>query len=680
MKYWVAFLTCFLFFNAFAQKAKDSTALVVFPNNGKVMVKWLPTTAKSFLVNFTAGFNLYRSEVGVDASGKALLKEKIKLNQLPIKPRSKGELAALDSTFRNATLFGYATKEQLEKKGKERNYNKSDNDDYIFAITVFGLLTNNKLAEALGYYWEDKSADITKTYYYSLQQISNMEEIGVNAINLKKKPAIFKPYNLDHTQKQKAVTLRWFSDTHVGSIYYNIYRANAQNGNYQKLNQKPISNFTSSKDKNTVFYQDSVPEYNKIYYYKVTSVNMFEKESEPSKIYPVKSTRYLESLPKIVQGMAINKTEIEIKWEMDFRDQPYVQGYAIYKSRTAEGEYRNITPTLLSKNTFIYKDKKNIGTSNYYRICAIGQGGDSLFSIMKGVYLIDSVPPAMPVFISGVCDTNGIVKIKWKLNKEDDFLGYRVFKTYNVRHEPVRMTPGHIQDTIFIDTIPKNLSDKKVYYTASSIDMHFNPSQFPPYLCVKIPDKLAPIAPYFTDYTVDKKGINLEWKHGKDQDLYQVQLQRKSPLDFDFQLIANYSGDSLKIETYRDTLTKTGLNYQYRLLAIDSTGLRKYSDKVLAVQQMDKFVPEAVKNLQVISSRPNQMIKLTWEFNGRAKSFRIMRSKNNAVLESYDFVGGEMREFYDKTLTPKTEYTYQVQATYFDDRRSYLSEKINVKY
>lgn len=680
MKYCLLFLVFIISVSGFAQKAKDTTALVVFPHKGKIMLKWMPISAKNFLDNFNYGYNLYRSEVSLDANGKPILQEKVKLNSLPIKPKPKNELAALDSSSRNATLFGYNTKEQLEKSSKVKNYTKTDNDDYIYAITIFGILSNNKLAEALGYYWEDKSADPTKTYYYTLQQIITMQDIGFMGVNLKKKPAIFKPYNLAHSQKQKAVTIKWFSDTHVGSIYYNIYRATSANGNYQKLNKKPISNFTTSKDKNIVFFIDTVPEYNKTYYYKATSVNMLEVESEPSKVLPVLSTRYLETLPKIVQGMVLNKNEIEIKWEMDFRDQPYVKGFAVYKSRTAEGEYKCLTPSLLSKNTFVYKDKKDIGTTNYYRISAVGLGGDSLISVMKGVYLIDSVPPAMPVFISGICDTNGIVKIKWKMNKEADFIGYRVFKTYNVRHEPVRMTPGHIGDTLFIDTIPKNLSDKKVYYTVSSIDMHFNPSQFPPYICVRIPDKLAPIAPYFTDYNVDKKGINLFWEHGKDADLAQVQLQRKSPLDFDFQLVVKYEGDSLNILNYRDTLTKTGINYQYRLLAIDSTGLRKYSDKTLGVQQMDKFVPEAVKNLVVISSKPNQLIKLTWEFAGRAKSFRILRAKNNGPLESYDFVPGDVREFYDKYLVPKVTYTYQVQATYFDERRSYLSEKIIVKY
>ncbi len=664
------------------QAAKDSTILLLQTDTKTVKIKWIPMGSEVYVKHYLGGYNLYRFEISKNANGTLSRSNMVQVNPKPIQPLRLNEVPPNDAKTATDVQFGldFVENYRNQPKSLKEASDKPNGVNYMFIFNLYYLLSSNKSAQNLGVYYEDKTTTPGKTYLYILKSPTEDKVLGAQLVDMSRPTKIFKPFNLSQEQKAMEVNVKWVEDSYFGTISYNLYRSDAPKGKYVKVNKGPITTIGGTGYSNFIDHTDTVESYGKMYYYKASSVNFFEQESELSEPLAVKSTRYLEQAPYISQGLNLNKNEIELKWIMDAADKGYVKSFSVFKSHTGEGVYKKINAKPIDGNTFTYKDGKIENSSNYYRVCAYGQGGDSLCSLLKGVFLVDSIPPAKVEMTYGVCDTNYIVTIRWKRNKEVDFLGYRVFKTYSPRQEPLRITEGHIYDTVFVDTLPKKISDKKIYYAVSAIDLHFNPSALGKYIAVKIPDKIKPSAPHFTDYVVDIKGIRLNWELGLDQDLYQVTLYRKSKFDFDFMAQARFRGDSLQIKEYLDTLTKSNESYYYKLVAEDSSGLKSEVKNAVGIKQMDKFLPQKVENLQTLVSRPNKMLKLTWEFKGNAKSFKIFRAKNGQVLETYEFVSGSMREFYDKYLTPNTEYTYQVQATYFDNKSSYLSPIVKVKY
>lgn len=661
---------------------KDSTILLLQTDTKIVRVKWIPMGANSFVNHYDEGYNLMRYEVTKNADGSMSKSAMVQVNAKPIMPLRLHEVPQNDANTSKNVQFGldFVDNYRSQPESMREAVHKPNGVNFMYIFNLYYLLSSNASAKTLGVYYEDATISPNKTYLYVLISPTKGKVLGAQLIDASKPSTVFRPYHLNHKQQGKEIYLKWVEDTYFGTISYNLYRADALKGKYVKVNKRPITTIGALGYSNFINHTDTVDSYGKTYYYKATSMNFFEQESQMSEALEVKSVRYLEQAPHITQGLNLNKSEIELKWIMDVADKNHVKSFSVFKSKTGEGIYKKINTKPIDGNTFSYKDTKIQHSSNYYRVCAYGHSGDSLCSLLKGVFLVDSVPPAKVEMTYGVCDTNYIVTIRWKRNTEVDFLGYRVFRTYGERQEPIRMTRGHIYDTVFVDTLPKKISDKKIYYAVSAIDMHFNPSALGKYIVVKIPDKIKPSAPNFTDYEVTTKGIKLQWQLGVDQDLYQVILYRKSKFDFGYMQQARYRGDSLKIKEYLDTLTKSNESYYYKLVAEDSSGLKSEMKDAMGIKQMDKFVPHRVENLQTLASRSNKMIKLSWDFKGNAKSFKIFRAKDGKILETYEFVSGSMREFYDKNLSPNTEYSYQVQATYFDNRSSYLSTVVKVKY
>ena len=184
----------------------------------------------------------------------------------------------------------------------------------------------------------------------------------------------------------------------------------------------------------------------------------------------------------------------------------------------------------------------------------------------------------------------------------------------------------------------------------------------------------------FKEFKTNYSGITLNWLPSPSEDIKYQYVYKKSEFEFQWNPFLKLSGDDLKRTSLRDTSTQTDVWYEYKLVAEDSSGLRSPEEQVIRVQQPEKDPFPVVTNVKAIVSRPNKMIKLTWDFNKQADGFKIMRSQNGKKVETYEFVKGSKREFYDTWLTTNTEYSYAIIAELPDGRESVLSVIIKVTY
>lgn len=668
----------------FAQ-ATDSIRVVTFNTKDKVLIKWLPENYELWMRGMKQGYIVERYEVE-KVSDKWKVVRKDILTPQPVKPWSRDKIRASiadhpDLNNIDVMLAGEDLN-TLVPEGLKESADLQGQKQFVFALGLFSLVHKNIVAEAMGSYLVDSTAKPGKTFLYKVKLNQANGGNGEAIVNRAIMSATPKITGFSLVGVHKGVDLFWLNQQRSGYIYYDIYRSASKNKDFIKVNDAPyIGEIALTLDKNRVKFTDSVPELGKTYYYKVVGINAFEKESPPTEPLPGIGAYFLQKAPVFTKGESENNLDVSLEWQVYADEKPYVKGFSLFHATSPGGNFIKLNKDLLKPDNTSFKDlRKDKGSSNYYTICGYGAAGDSVCSVLKGVFLIDSIPPAPPVIVSGVCDTNGVVTLTWKKGPEADILGYRIFRTYYEHKEPNRITVEYITDTILTDSISLKSGFRKVFYGVAAIDQHYNASPLSIYFPVAIPDKIPPVNAFFKDFITSYSGINLVWKPSPSDDIKTQYLYRKSELEFQWQKIGIFRGDSLKVSSYRDTLTKSNLWYEYALVAEDSSGLTSKKSDILRIKQPEKNPFPVVKNLRGIVSKENKMVKLSWEFNMNATGFKIMRGKKGEPLETYTFIEGSKREFYDKFLTTNTEYIYSVVAEVPEGRQSLMSNKIEVKY
>jgi fibronectin type 3 domain-containing protein len=671
----------------FAQQG-DSLGVMAQVGTTSVMLKWLPSSYDLWMLGSRLGYNIQRTEVQLK-DGKWKTVSTVALNTEAIKPWSDERIAKEAETnpdFNNAKVLtaGRVFQDNLPAKpssagGAEVQMQK----DYLHVMSLLANLLKNKSSEAMGLFYEDKTVQPGKIYLYQVLLNSSKQQVEASAVaNMTAPTQQPNILGFDFKVINKSVELYWLQPKYSGYFAYDVYRSASKGGEYKKVNKDPyIGELGITLDEKRMKYIDSFPEMNKTYYYKIKAVNGFEKSSAFSEVVTVKAVTFLQFAPMITKASSKDNLRIDLEWEVTAVDKENIMSFSVWTAKTQNDVMKKLNDKPLSPKIYTYTDARlNKPTFNYYKVCAYGFTGDSTCSILKDGFLVDSFPPAKPITVSGICDTNGVVTLIWKKNKEEDIYGYRIFRTFYKHKEPKRITDSTYKDTMYIDKVDVRAGWRKIYYAIVAIDEVFNASLQSTYIEVLLPDNVPPMNAVFKDFKTNYSGITLMWQPSTSEDVKYQYLYKKSEFEFQWNPFLTLSGDDLKRSSIRDTTTQTDVWYEYKLVAEDSSGLRSPEEQILRVQQPEKDPFPRVVNVKAIASRPNKMIKLTWDFNKQADGFKIMRSQNGKPVETYEFVKGSKREFYDTWLTTNTEYSYAIIAELPDGRESVLSVVIKVTY
>ncbi len=163
-----------------------------------------------------------------------------------------------------------------------------------------------------------------------------------------------------------AIALLWQSNSEPDLYGYNVYRS------IDSVNFSAI-NFTTNN-----YYVDDSLDYNTTYYYRITAVNIGNKESLPSNIVSGKPVNlYSPSQP---QGLSINARNWEgnisvfLSWNSNIEGD--IAGFNIYRSTTS-GFNSDSTNLIGFSKGIDFSDTLNLKlyTQYYYRIRAVDKGG-----------------------------------------------------------------------------------------------------------------------------------------------------------------------------------------------------------------------------------------------------------------------------------------------------------------
>jgi hypothetical protein len=365
--------------------------------------------------------------------------------------------------------------------------------------------------------------------------------------------------------------------------------------------------------------------------------------------------------------------KMQVVWEYldvpkDFKE------FRIGKSNVINGPFELVDKVILpsSARTWVDNSFDALG-ENYYVVYAYDTTGNMSVSLPAYGFLLDSIAPGKPDRPTGSIDTNGVVRIHWKLGPDQDIMGYRVYFANAADHEYSIKTPKPLRDTAFVDTITLNTLTKKIYYKIAAVDRNYNHSIYSEVLMLMKPDILKPVEPLFAGYKVNEQEVILQLVPSSSKDVKEHRLMRRESGIEAWSEISKWQKPEVKKE-YRDNSVKGAAYYQYTLVAVDSAGNVSNMAPTVDVRVVPKVSKAEVKNVRAAYNKENKVVALDWDKPEAAVShYEIYRGKDGRRPITLTTADGNATHFEDVTYTGKGKYVYMVKAIYKDKGESPMS-------
>jgi hypothetical protein len=339
-----------------------------------------------------------------------------------------------------------------------------------------------------------------------------------------------------------------------------------------------------------------------------------------------------------------------------------IKGFRISRSNKVDKGFVELTKTILPADTRTFIDEGcNELINNYYFVGIIDHEGNASVSFPTHGTIIDTIAPLVPMGLKGNIDSNGVVTIKWNMGKEADLLGYVVHFSNDSKLTFYNKTDYPLRDTVWRDTIPLNVLTEKIHYKVRALDHRFNPSPFTSILTLSKPDIVPPSSPILIDMVNDKGGILLRWANSASHDVKNFVLERKEGAKGNYIKIFSSSGVK-EYEEYLDTKIEQGVEYFYKLYAIDDAGLKSKVPAVASIKAyVDKKVP-VVTQFKATVNKEKSKVNLTWEYdNNVAQKFIVYRSINQGQYQTYKVFMNELK-YTDTSLAKGSIVKYRIKA------------------
>lgn len=676
--------------NLFGQSTEVAPAIKVIANVQKsgVTLKWAPTNALAWQYANKYGYIVERYTIA--GKGKVLSKtKKITITQEPITPlplKDWEKIVPKDKYAAIAAQALYGKTFKLEEKSNNvfQMINKSKELENRFSFSLFCADQSLDVANYMGLKLMDKFLKYGEKYLYKVYTAvpKNIMEIdtGYVFVEADKITPIPVPAQVKLEFGDKTALVSW-NKVYYESIFSAYYIERSEDGmNFKRVNEEPYVNAQNSLNTSPerIFYQDSIPENNKTYFYRIVGRTYFGEYSEPSEILKGQGFTKPTFEADIFGANIIDNSKVLLKWTVATNDKSSIKGFRIAASDKVNGKYENIDKTIIPNDTREFILDKPLA-SGYYIVKVIDNKGNEYKSMPYMVQLKDNLPPVKPVGLKAEIDSLGVLKLKWLKNKEFDIEGYRVYAANNLHEEFSQVTNAALKDTVFYDTINVNTLSSQIFYKVVALDHHFNPSEFSSILTLEKPDKIAPVAPSFSNLISTDTSVFLEWKTGGSKDAKRNILLRSVAGSGEWKEIAFFNSD--KVLHYSDKGIEKGITYEYSMVAEDYHKNRSSRSSSVKAKLIDNGVRPELKNVKATADRANKNILLKWDYSlPDVERFFIYRGEAGKPLRLYKSIDAGTKEFKDNALLIDTKYVYQVRAKFKDGSSSPFSKEILVNY
>jgi hypothetical protein len=565
-------------------------------------------------------------------------------------------------------------------------YKQTDNQkmdvNMAYGLAMVSCDFDVELAKAAGIFYTDENLPKGKYAYLILpteNKISKKTKPAVLVVNTAVDNQLKKIDSLKIETKKKKISLVWNAERLKSDYTGYFIERSEDNKNFVQLNKKPYIQIKSQDEKNKklIYYNDTVPEYGKPFYYRIRGLGFFGVYGDYSNTVVCKAIKPMNAFPHADSTHLIYDSVLQVNWHMPKNfNLDELKGFDIYRANKNDGEYKKINKNGLSQETKSFTDYFP-NQSNYYKVLAYSTAGDSAYSHAMSGLIPDIKPPKTPVGLKGKVDTSGNVILTWKPNTEKDLKGYRIFRNNDVNEELVEITKTILKDTVFKDTITLETLTEEVYYSITAVDNVYNNSPYATSVKLKRPDKIKPVAAQFIEIVHTDTTIAVKWICSTSKDAARYELWRSiqnKPLEKIKEWKARDS-----INQFTDEHLEYGTYYQYQLKVIDDDG--NFSISNSASHYFDARIRKPVKKINYSINRDKRSITLNWEYPEKELyNFVIYKAKKGEPLKIVKTLKGSTFVFEDNELYIGNLYEYRIKANFNTGSESYMSDAVMVEF
>jgi len=469
--------------------------------------------------------------------------------------RAKQSSDGLELSWDVSQEFNYYN--VYRKKDGEKKFKKL-NRDLLFISKDYSQKTRTLYVD------KDMKEGDRATYY--VRRIDMFAKEGTPSSHFKGeikvvkkiKPSVVK--NLFTTSTDSKIKIRWSKSSNV--LGYNIYRSTIYQGNFVKINKKPI--------KKEVYFDKNF-KVDKNYYYYVTAINMHgeSKSSVTMLAYARDTTKPLKPTKltaKVQAGL------VSLKWEK-VKDENLV-GYRVYVSMDEDAsQWSLINKDILKINSYEHNKSKTLSRfPYYYRVSAVDETfNESYPSKIVKTKLPDVTAPDQP-FIKKFKAYTTKITLEWNKIVVYDLNGYNIYR--KTGKKLTKLNQKLLKNSMFIDAKPLKGANE---YIVVAVDTSGNESVKTLSKTVHLKD-ITPVKIENFKLFKTKDGIKASFAC-RDKDYAGFKLFRSSGEIVEYFNVSNF----VKSKSYTDNSISKNTKYFYMLKVYDKAGNIKES-KVLSIK------------------------------------------------------------------------------------------------
>jgi len=557
-------------------------------------------------------------------------------------------------------------------------------EEFAYFGFIVSSLKSTQIAEALGLSFTDVQVQPGQTYTYRVRPVE-MPDIftyvptefiitaGAGDANYL--------IDVDTYEGDGFLSFSWDESDKVTGVI--VERKAPGESEFRALMREPLFTLQPEDPSSSIrssFADSNLVNYN-TYMYRFYGYTIFGDLVQFAEISATPRDRTPPAPPFMPAPEQISETEVKVTWELNEDPPSDLLGFLVARSHTNQGTFNILHREILPKDARAFIDTTFDRIAlNYYIVQALDTALNISSSFPMAVTLIDSIPPAKPVFLSAVVDSIGIVTLEIVPNSEPDLMGYRLYRANDPEHEYSSIFEGfsfsdsllsQIQTT-FTDTISLNSLTEKIFYKVQALDRNYNSSELSDFIAVDRPDTIPPTSPVFYDVVSHLDRVELYYYSSESTDLLRQELYRTTSLN-----TAWVFHDTLSTQQnlYVDRNVLKDTTYYYSMRSVDRSNL--YSEFAFAVygKPYDDGTRPAIEVIK--ASVEETTITISWEYDLTNPDvfFVVYRQNEDGILVQHARV--DSSSFTEKVLL-KTSHTYALRAYTNDGGQSPLSKEILV--
>jgi len=676
------------------QNNEPKAKLYAKAEGDSIVLRWIVTDFKTWKNAITNGYDIYRTDLGTgqtkminDSSVRALTPIEWAFRNTDF----TGEVGKLKENIDSSSVVALAyqfpdsTGLKFEMPKDKQNIDFGDSPEEIMHLFhTITCLYSKEACFVSGMTFSDTKLKENTNYKYTLCErgVSIKSPLSTASINSSSEyPQLRLKISKDRTNKKQSFLFWYKADTlNAVAAAYLVFRSDKINGEYKKMSSPPVLGILNPYEdrKEPLVFIDNSLENRKTYFYKIQAIDVFGNFSGLSEAYSVTEHTRLSSTPVFKSTETSADFKNTLNWEIKNKDAKNISALFVYRNQNAPFDFKDISGEL-PPETRSFFDSKPIN-SNYYKVMAIGNAGDTVWSALKFVNIPDSIPPAAPKLKSAICDSLGIVKLTWTHENFADIEQINIY-TANYEHEEFSRITNIDADSIYTDTISLRVLNSSVFYKLVVFDKIFNPSEWSNTIEVIRYDTIAPNSPQIVEISSENKGILLKWGCCSSLDLNRTELLRRKKSETTWQTLQTFLPGSAPYRSYTDTTVEKRQVYEYTLTAIDEFGLISQENKIFTKKALDNGIRPAIVNFSYDLNKKKHLVKLEWQYPySGVKQFVVYKIIDNGTKFVVANIPRGTYEFFDNETGQGVNYRYQIKAEHIDGGKSPLSQEIHITY